>query len=157
MLGIDWRQILLHLLNFAILFCILYFLLYTPVKKFMKKRQDYYKDMDDNANKKVQEAEELKSSYEEKMAKSDDEIALKEKDALDKLSQEIELQKEEANKEAEKIVADAKKKSLKERDDILIKTQKDIQEIATSMAEKIVSGDTSKSYDDFLDEVKDKK
>ena len=37
-LNIDWQQILLHLLNFVILFAILYFLLYDPVKKFMDKR-----------------------------------------------------------------------------------------------------------------------
>lgn len=32
-LNMDWQQILLHLLNFVILFAILYFLLYEPVKK----------------------------------------------------------------------------------------------------------------------------
>ena len=46
-LNIDWQQILLHLLNFVILFAILYFLLYDPVKKFMDKRCEYYKNIDD--------------------------------------------------------------------------------------------------------------
>ena len=41
-LNIDWQQILLHLLNFLILFAGLYFILYKPVKKFMKKRADGY-------------------------------------------------------------------------------------------------------------------
>ena len=45
-LNIDWQQILLHLFNFAILFAILYFLLYKPVKDFMAKREEYYKNMD---------------------------------------------------------------------------------------------------------------
>lgn len=36
-LNIDWQQILLHLLNFMILFGILYFFLYKPVKDFMEK------------------------------------------------------------------------------------------------------------------------
>jgi F-type H+-transporting ATPase subunit b len=48
-LNIDIQQILLHLLNFTILFGILYFLLYSPVKKFMEKREQYYKDMDAEA------------------------------------------------------------------------------------------------------------
>ena len=37
-LNIDWQQILLHVLNFVILFGGLYFLLYKPVKNFMAKR-----------------------------------------------------------------------------------------------------------------------
>ncbi len=50
-LNIDWQQILLHLLNFVILFAILYFLLYKPIKDFMQKRMDYYKSLYDEANK----------------------------------------------------------------------------------------------------------
>ena len=45
-LNINWQQILLHLFNFAILFAGLYFLLYKPVKKFMEKREKYYKGID---------------------------------------------------------------------------------------------------------------
>ena len=41
-LNIDWQQILLHLLNFAILAGGLYLLLYKPVKAFMEQRQAYY-------------------------------------------------------------------------------------------------------------------
>ena len=41
-LNIDWQQILLHLLNFLILAVGLYFILYKPVKKFMKKREVDY-------------------------------------------------------------------------------------------------------------------
>ena len=50
-LNIDWQQILLHLLNFVILFAILYFLLYKPIKDFMQKRMDYYKSLYDEVNK----------------------------------------------------------------------------------------------------------
>ena len=39
-LNVDWQQILLHLLNFTILFGALYILLYKPVKDFMKGRAD---------------------------------------------------------------------------------------------------------------------
>ena len=38
-LNIDWQQILLHLMNFAILAGGLYLLLYKPVKQFMAKRR----------------------------------------------------------------------------------------------------------------------
>ena len=61
-LNIDWQQILLHLLNFVILFAILNFLLYNPVKKFMDKRFEYYKGIDDESKKNLQQAEEMKKS-----------------------------------------------------------------------------------------------
>ena len=56
-LNINIQQILLHLLNFVILFAILYFLLYNPVKKFMEKRTEEYKKMDDSAKQNLAEAE----------------------------------------------------------------------------------------------------
>ena len=39
-LNIDWQQILLHLLNFVILFAGRWLLLYKPVKKFMNGRRE---------------------------------------------------------------------------------------------------------------------
>ena len=73
-LNIDWQQILLHLLNFVLLFAILYFLLYAPVKKFMEKRCEYYKNIDEDAKDKLHQAEELKNEYAEKLRLADNEI-----------------------------------------------------------------------------------
>ena len=66
-LNIDFQQICLHLLNFAILFTGLYLILYKPVKDFMNKRQEHYKDMEKKADDNKAEAEELKKSYEERI------------------------------------------------------------------------------------------
>ena len=44
-LNIDLQQILLHLFNFVVLFAILYFLLYKPVKSFMDKRTASYEEI----------------------------------------------------------------------------------------------------------------
>lgn len=150
-LNIDWQQILLHLLNFAILFTILYFLLYSPVKKFMKKREDYYKHMDESADKVLADAQAAKAQYEEKLANSDKEIEQKQKESFDSLNASIAEQREEAAKDAEKIIESAKKKAIKERENILQKTQSEIGELATKMAEKIVNGDDA--FEDFLTEV----
>ena len=61
-LNIDWQQILLHLLNFAILAGGLYLLLYKPVKAFMAKREGWYQQQADAAEKTRQEAEALKAA-----------------------------------------------------------------------------------------------
>ena len=81
-LNLDWQQILLHLMNFVILFAILYFLLYKPVRNFMDKRKAAYQEMDDQANQNKQEAEELKAQYEQQLASADAEIAEKKQAAI---------------------------------------------------------------------------
>ena len=46
LLGLTVQEFLLHLLNFVILFVALFFLLYKPVKKFMRKRKEDYEEAD---------------------------------------------------------------------------------------------------------------
>ena len=74
-LNINLTQIFLHLLNFLILFAILYFLLYKPVKNFMEKREKTYRDMDDEARDNLRVSEETKAQYESKMSEADSEIS----------------------------------------------------------------------------------
>ena len=62
-LNIDIQQILLHLLNFTLLFAGLYFLLYKPVKNFMKKREQHYMDMQKSADEMLEHAQQAKKEY----------------------------------------------------------------------------------------------
>ena len=98
-LNIDWRQILLHLLNLVILFLILYFLLYNPVKKFMEKRKKYYEDRDAESNAKLAAATERKAKYDELLGKADEEIENKKRAAI-----------ADARAESEKILKDKEKR-----------------------------------------------
>ena len=99
-LNIDWRQILLHLLNLVILFLILYFLLYNPVKKFMEKRKKYYEDRDAESNAKLAAATERKAKYDELLGKADEEIENKKRAAI-----------ADARAESEKILKSAEEES----------------------------------------------
>ena len=99
-LNIDWRQILLHLLNLAILFLILYFLLYNPVKKFMDKRKKYYEDQDADAKAKLEAADRNKATYEELLGKADEEILIKKRTAI-----------ADARAESERIIKAAEEES----------------------------------------------
>ena len=99
-LNIDWRQILLHLLNLAILFLILYFLLYNPVKKFMDKRKKYYEDQDAEAKAKLEAADRNKATYEELLGKADEEILIKKRTAI-----------ADARAESERIIKAAEEES----------------------------------------------
>ena len=76
-LNIDWQQIVLHLMNFAILAGGLYFLLYNPVKKFMAKRAEYYENMDKEANEKLESATIKEAEYQKHMEELEAELDAK--------------------------------------------------------------------------------
>lgn len=154
-LNIDWQQILLHLLNFVILFAILYFLLYQPVKKFMNQRREYYQKLDDTAKANLRKTEEQKREYEEKLCLVDGEIEAKKKEAYRTMSEKNEKNLLRAKEEAEKIVSDARKKAENERNALLEKARRDIADMAADATEKMfVNADTSEVYDHFLHSVK---
>ena len=138
-LNIDIQQIFLHLLNFIILFAVLYFLLYKPVRNFMNKRIAFYQDQDDKAKENLEKSEAARAEYEEKLSAADDERAKRLQQAQD---------------EAEQIVSKARERAVAEHDRIIENAQKEITEIVSEAAEKIIlSPDVSDSFDQFLDTV----
>ena len=150
-LNIDWQQILLHVFNFVVLFAILYFLLYKPVKDFMDKRQKYYEDMDRAANEKLAESENAKAEYTNKLASVEDELAMTRENAQKELDASLAACRREAEDEAAKIIADAKLAAEREREKILKGAQGEIADMVTVAAEKIISArSTSDAFDQFL-------
>ena len=149
-LNIDWKQILLHLFNFVLLFAILFFLLYKPVKKFMDKRMQYYKDMDDDANKKLEDAEEMKKAYEEKLSAVDEEIAGKKRDADLLVEKERQETIDLAEKEAGAIIKKARADGEAEKKKIIDGARAEIVSMVTEACKKAVSADPSAAMDGFL-------
>ena len=94
-LNINLQQILLHALNFVILFGAMYFLLYKPVKSFMDSRKAHYEKMDEDAKAVLAEAEKTKAGYEAQLKSADEEIARKVENWKAGLGKKI----EKANKE----------------------------------------------------------
>ncbi len=153
-LNIDWHQILLHLFNFAILFAVLYFLLYGPVKKFMQSREEHYRDMDEKANKSLSDAETYKQEYARKLKGVEDEIERERMLSRQKLSSELEKARIAAEKEADDIVKKANEKAKQERTRILDDAQREIADMVTAAAAKIMPRSSAKeSYDSFLDKA----
>lgn len=156
-LNIDWQQILLHLFNFVLLFAILYFLLYKPVKDFMEKRTRYYKDMDDEAKKAVEEAKAQEETYRKKVEAVDEEIASKKQAAMEQAALERKEIIEQARNEGDGIIEQAKKKAKAEHERMISSAEAEITDMVALATEKIVhSGNVSDSYDDFLNSVDSK-
>ena len=150
-LNIDWQQILLHLFNFLILGVGLYLLLYKPVKKFMKKREDAYAEREADTAKAKEDAENSRREYYDKLARAEEEIAgLRKQAALDAENAGKAIVGE-ARADAEKIVADARAAAVKEHDRIVGKAGDDIRDIVGKIAEKVgPANDVDAAYEEFL-------
>ena len=154
MLGIDLTQILLHLFNTAILCAGLYFLLYKPVRNFMQKREEQYKAMDEEASKKLSEAETEASSYREKLSTLEAEFEEKRRQQTVELEQERETRMAEARAEAEKILDQARVRAEEERSRILESVRGDITLMAEEATRKIVDAERlSESFETFLEKA----
>ncbi len=150
-LNIDWQQILLHLLNFALLTGGLYFLLYKPVKSFMDKRTELYRSMDEEAKNKITKAQQTQADYEKRLQDAEEEIGRKKIEALSEAAKSGSVEIEKAKAEAGKIIAEARKTAQREHDKILSDAQGEVASLAAKATEKLL-GEKSESllYDQFL-------
>lgn len=150
-LNIDWQQIFLHLFNFAILATGLYLLLYKPVKNFMDKRIEYYRQLDEEAKAKLSEAEEIKADYDKQLKKADEEIAAREAASTEAMLQASEREMQQAKEQADKIIADAKKEAEREHDRIIDNAQKEVADMVTIATEKLLLQSTAaEAFNQFL-------
>ena len=150
-LNIDWQQILLHVFNFVILVGGLYFLLYNPIRKFIAKREEHYRKLDEEANAKLASAQKYDAEAKARFESAGNEIREKRMEAETKLNSYIAAQMKEADAKAEKLVADAKKAAQEQKQEILDSAKKDILLLTREAAIKIISPDTDEAYRRFLD------
>ncbi len=147
-LNIDWQQIVLHLLNFAILAGGLYLLLYKPVKQFMEKRAAYFEKMDSDAKAHLAEAEAKEAEYRQKLDAADDEIERRRVEAGKAAEASARSIEDQAHAEASKVIEDAKKTAMQERERMLESANREIVEMAVEATKKILTDD---AYEQFLD------
>ena len=151
-LNIDWQQILLHLLNFVILFAGLWLLLYKPVRNFMQKRNEEYENRDSEAERKQKEASELRAQYEQKLAEADAEIEAKRADGRKELDDYAARRKNAAQEEADGILARARENAAREKEKSVRDARREISELAAEATEKLALRESaSEAFDQFLD------
>ncbi|MBO4914840.1 MAG: ATP synthase F0 subunit B [Oscillospiraceae bacterium] len=149
-LNIDWQQILLHLFNFAILTGGLYFILYKPVKDFMAKREQHYKELNELAEQDRAEAEKLRKTMQDKLDAAEEEIAAMRTRASDEIDAEKQRQLGEARAEARRILETAGKTAELRTKKALADSNDDIRALAMDAVRKMLLTDGN-ALDHFLD------
>ena len=150
-LNIDWQQILLHLLNFAILAGGLYLLLYKPVSALMAKREGWYQQQADEAEKTRQEAEALKAAAQAQTDAAAEEAKAIRTQAREDAQEDVRRVKADAQAQAEKILTDARALAESDRRKVLEETQHQVKELVSEAAEKLVLSSDGAVLDQFLE------
>ena len=148
-LNIDPQQILLHWMTLAILVGGLYFLLYKPVKQFMAKREEHYRELDRQADDKLAQAEQLKAEYQGKLEVADEEIRQERSRAQQAAAQAAQEQLDQAKAQAEQIVAHAHAEADRVREQARYDSQQDIRKLAETAAKRLAL--QKDPFDQFLD------
>ncbi len=149
-LNIDWQQILLHLLNFSILTLGLYLLLYDPVRNFMEERAEHYKKLNSETQEKLKQAEDLETSYRERLGDIEIVIGGRKADAAQEAKLAADKLLQSAKEQAAKLLLDAQDAAQRERAKILEDSRQEIASMAMAATEKLLAQSASVTLDQFL-------
>lgn len=154
-LNIDFLQILLHMLNFVILAGGLSLLLFKPVDRFLKERQDQFAQAEQKNRELAEENQRLHDEYEQKLRDADTEISERKK-AAEKEWAEISGQYiSEAKEKASAIILAAEQEAEDRKEHILESAQTEIGELVVTATQKLLSDTVtpernSALYDEFI-------
>lgn len=148
--GIDGRILLWQVINFGVLFGVLWYLLYKPVKKIMREREDKVRESLERADKLEVKSKELEEEFRSKMAAQRKEIEEMHKRAMAEQKRLEKELKEKAEGEATRILAEAKDAAKKERVEIMKETEEDIKRLAVLLAEKILEKEVDQKKEEEM-------
>lgn len=147
-------------INVFILFVLLSYLLFNPVRDMLKKRQEMITNDRENAKKDKEDALNLKAEYEERLKTVDKEAEAILNEARKKALKNQENIENEAKEEANRIIERAKVEAELEKNKAADRIKQEIIGVATLMAEKIVAvsideAEQNKLIDETLREMGD--
>ena len=158
MLELDPLNIGLHVLNVLILFVVLRFLIYKPVLKFMKGRENSFANKVDELDDREKELIQQKESYEQMMANAHNEAA-----AIITRSNEMARDHareivDNAKDHARGLVLRAKREIEAEKVQVRQDMRTEIAEMSIQIAEKVLAreislDDNRKIIDEFFERV----
>ena len=152
-LGLSLTKFLLHLLNFAILFVALWLILYKPVMKAIRARQERIEKQKQETEENLRAAKEARETEEAKLRTLDEEIEAKRLAAERDLSEKCEEKLRETESRAAEIIADAKRAAEKQADKVVADAKAGIKDAAVALAENIIEANVDKVDDALIDKA----
>jgi len=153
LLGLSWSKLLLHLLNFTILFVCLWLILYKPVKKAVQDRQDRIAKEKEETEANLRASEEAKAESERRLGEIDTEIAEKKKASDEEAAKAYEDMVAKANERAAEIIRDAEKEAAAKANRAIEGAKEELRDMAVSLAENIIASKIDDVDDKMIDDA----
>lgn len=153
LLGLSLTKVLLHLLNFAILFVCLWFILYKPVKKAIADRQARIAKEKEETKENLRLSEEAKRESERRLGEIDQELEEKRKASDARAAEAYEKTVSEAKVRAAEIITDAQKEAQAQTNRAISEAKEEIKDVAISLAENIIGARIDEVDDDMIDDA----
>jgi len=137
-IGIDWKILLVQVINFLLLFLILRWVLYKPILNILDERKKKIEESTSLAEKTKKEAEELEIKNREIMeiAKKDALAILDESKSQGQKNRKEIL--EQASHEAEVLMKKAEERILKQREEMVRDLRKETVNLTIATTEKLL-------------------
>ena len=140
----------LLMISMLVMFTFLSYLLFNPVREFLKKRQDKIKEDIDTAKQDKEDASALKADYDGKLREIEKEAEAILSEARQKALQNEAKIIDEAKEEASRIIARANRQAELERKAAADDMKKEMIQVAALMAQKIVAQTVDTKIQDSL-------
>lgn len=140
----------LLMISMLVMFTFLSYLLFNPVREFLKKRQDKIKEDIDTAKQDKEDAAALKADYDGKLREIEKEAEAILSEARQKALQNEAKIIDEAKEEASRIIARANHQAELERKAAADDMKKEMIQVAALMAQKIVAQTVDTKIQDSL-------
>ena len=153
--GVNFWTMIFAWINLLILYLFLKKILFKPVKNMIDSRQKEVDDMYSDAEKSKSDAAILKSEYEEKLEKANEES----EEILKRAVRKAQLREEEiiknADEEARRALERAREEAELEKKRALNDIKDEVSDMALSIASKVIERDVSEAehkalIDDFI-------
>ena len=142
-MGITWSSILLHLIALVILTVGLYLLLFKPVKKMIRERQEKVKKIEKENAELNEEVKALKNSSEKVLADAKKEAAAIHESVVKVANQKASDIVGEAKAKAKAMIDRTETEMGEERKKLQADVEKQIADVSLVVAEKVIGRDIS--------------
>lgn len=144
-MGITWSSILLHLIALVILTVGLYLLLFKPVKKMIRERQEKVKKIEKENADLNEEVKALKNNSEKVLADAKKEAAAIHESVVKVANQKASDIVGEAKAKAKAMIDRTETEMDEERKKLQADVEKQIADVSLVVAEKVIGRDISKA------------
>ena len=138
-LGFDWQSVVAHLIALIILTVGLYLLLFKPVKKMIKERQEKIRKIEQENNDLNEEVKSMKSSTEAVLSEAKKQAAVIHENAVKVANQKADEIVSGARSEAKNLMERTEREMEEERNKLRSEIEKQISDVSVAVAEKVLA------------------